>query len=185
MKKVLNIPNSISILRTVILVPLTVYFFATGQNLTALIFSLTILALDVLDGYLARKLKQETPAGVFLDMIGDNLFIGAVVITFLIIGHINFVMFSLMAAQRVTRLAFASYIFINTKGFYKPLHMKLIGGLLFIYIFTIPFLLEYFSRPKTSAITYIAILTTYLALIISILVAFFRYKKDRLKVERD
>lgn len=183
MKKIFNIPNSISIFRTIIIVPLIVYFFVTGENILALILSFLTLSLDVLDGYIARKLNRETKLGVFLDMIADNILIAAIVITFVIIGHINLIIFSLIAAHRVTRLALAAYLWINEKGFYKPVHIKLTGVILFIHIFTIPLLIEYFGQRISDIATYTVILVTYLALVIAIICAVTRHKKGTLKIE--
>ncbi|MBD3360447.1 hypothetical protein GF366_01445 [Candidatus Peregrinibacteria bacterium] len=182
MKKIFNIPNSISILRTIIIVPLIVYFFVIGENILALILSLLTLSLDVLDGYLARKFKQETKTGVFLDMMADNILIAAIVITFVIIGYIDLIIFSLIAAHRVTRLALASYFWINAKGFYKPVHIKLTGVILFIHIFTIPLLVEYFGQQVADIATYTVVLATHLALLTATIRAVIKHKKGTLEI---
>jgi CDP-diacylglycerol---glycerol-3-phosphate 3-phosphatidyltransferase len=74
----LNLPNGISFLR-ILLVPLLVlYLLSTNipNNLTisAVIFSLVAIS-DYFDGYLARKLKQETTLGKFLDPLADKILV--------------------------------------------------------------------------------------------------------------
>lgn len=67
----LNVPNSISALR-ILLVP--VLFFLAWKRLpifTALLAA--TLLMDILDGLLARVLRQQTPLGARLDSWGDFL----------------------------------------------------------------------------------------------------------------
>jgi CDP-diacylglycerol---glycerol-3-phosphate 3-phosphatidyltransferase len=72
----LNLPNGISLLR-ILLVPLLVlYLLSTNipnnSTIAAVIFILVAIS-DYFDGYLARKLKQETTLGKFLDPLADKI----------------------------------------------------------------------------------------------------------------
>ena len=67
-----DIPNVISILRIVLVVPLA-YFLWSQNYLTALILFLIGGLSDGLDGFLARRYKWETELGVILDPMGDKL----------------------------------------------------------------------------------------------------------------
>lgn len=73
----MNIPNSLTILR-IVLIPLMVAVFYMpfeGHYLVATgIFTLAAIT-DWLDGYLARKLDQSTPLGAFLDPVADKLMV--------------------------------------------------------------------------------------------------------------
>lgn len=70
----INIPNFISICRILLAIIIIFLLFQPEQSLRiiAFIMSLIIIPLDALDGYLARKLKQETKSGAFLDIISDR-----------------------------------------------------------------------------------------------------------------
>ena len=72
-----NLPNLLTILR-VLLIPVFVglfYFPSTKSNMiAALVFVIAALT-DMLDGYLARKLKQTTKFGAFLDPVADKIMV--------------------------------------------------------------------------------------------------------------
>lgn len=74
-----TVPNLITLFR-VILIPVfvTVYFleWRWAHEAGAFIFWLAAIT-DWFDGYLARKLKQSTPFGAFLDPVADKLIVGA------------------------------------------------------------------------------------------------------------
>ena len=67
-----NIPNIISILRIVLVVPIG--YFLWQQNYLVALFLFLIGGLsDGLDGFLARRYRWETELGVILDPMGDKL----------------------------------------------------------------------------------------------------------------
>ncbi|MFM7458075.1 MAG: CDP-alcohol phosphatidyltransferase family protein [bacterium] len=71
-----TLANLISLLR-VPLAPLSCYYFALSAKTEsdALFFSLmilTVIALDGLDGFIARSMKQESPIGAKLDIYCDR-----------------------------------------------------------------------------------------------------------------
>lgn len=68
----MNVPNSITIFR-IILVPVIVIFLIEGQELYALLAFLLAGIGDGLDGFLARALNQKTALGAFLDPLADKL----------------------------------------------------------------------------------------------------------------
>lgn len=67
-----DIPNIISILRIVLVVPIA-YFLWNQDYLIALVLFLIGGLSDGLDGFLARRYKWETDLGVILDPMGDKL----------------------------------------------------------------------------------------------------------------
>ncbi len=80
-----NLPNQLTMLR-VLFIPLLVivfylpwdwHFLASGA-----IFGVAALT-DLLDGYLARRLKQETPFGAFLDPVADKLIVAVALVLLL------------------------------------------------------------------------------------------------------
>jgi CDP-diacylglycerol--glycerol-3-phosphate 3-phosphatidyltransferase len=78
----LNIPNSITLLR-ILLIPIFITFFyldASWSHIAAaFIFWLAALT-DFLDGYLARKLNQFSAFGAFLDPVADKLIVAVALI---------------------------------------------------------------------------------------------------------
>jgi CDP-diacylglycerol--glycerol-3-phosphate 3-phosphatidyltransferase len=82
MKIPISIPNIITTVR-IGLIPLMVLLFYLpfkGHYLaTAIVFTVASVT-DWLDGYLARKLKQTTPFGAFLDPVADKLIVAVALI---------------------------------------------------------------------------------------------------------
>jgi len=86
----MNIPNSLTILRIILIPVFTVFLLLRipyGDYLAALIFIIAALT-DSLDGYLARKWKQITKLGIILDPIADKLLITAALVVFVELGKI-------------------------------------------------------------------------------------------------
>ena len=75
----LTIPNILTMFR-MLLIPVfvTVYFldWKWAHQAGAFLFWLAAIT-DWFDGYLARKLKQSTPFGAFLDPVADKLIVAA------------------------------------------------------------------------------------------------------------
>ncbi len=65
-----NIPNILSTLR-IIIAPILLYLAWFGHKNYFIIFLVTALLTDALDGFLARKLNATTKTGAKLDSIGD------------------------------------------------------------------------------------------------------------------
>jgi len=80
----LNWPNRITIVRILLVAPLVVGLLNAAGSDVARRLSLALLVLmglsDIVDGLLARRLKQETVLGRFLDPVGDKLLITAAVV---------------------------------------------------------------------------------------------------------
>lgn len=83
----MTVSNIITISRLVIL-PFIVYFLLTEQRVVAFLLMLISLLSDGLDGYLARRLNQESQLGKFLDPLCDKIFLAVVLITLLYIGAV-------------------------------------------------------------------------------------------------
>ena len=68
----LNLPNAISALR-ILMVPVLALLAFRGLGTAFTILLAASLLMDALDGYLARRLNQQTPLGAQLDSWGDFL----------------------------------------------------------------------------------------------------------------
>ena len=67
-----DIPNIISILRMVLVAPITYFLWYQNYSIALLLLLIGGLS-DGLDGFLARRYKWETELGVILDPMGDKL----------------------------------------------------------------------------------------------------------------
>ena len=73
--RVFTISNFLSILRIILIIPLSWFILSDNGDYEyhALILIVIMVASDYLDGYLARKLGQETPLGQYLDPVADKV----------------------------------------------------------------------------------------------------------------
>lgn len=88
-QRIFNIPNILTILR-VILVPFFIYFLFFDElefKIYAMIIFLFASITDFVDGYLARKWKQETELGKFLDPLADKILVTSAFLTFLLLDE--------------------------------------------------------------------------------------------------
>jgi CDP-diacylglycerol--glycerol-3-phosphate 3-phosphatidyltransferase len=84
----MNIPNLLTFIRIFLIPFFVVVFylpFEWSHFLSAFLFAIAALT-DWLDGYLARKLKQVSPLGEFLDPVADKLIV-AVALVLLVQSH--------------------------------------------------------------------------------------------------
>lgn len=78
-KKIITIPNIISFIRIVLIIPF-VFFFLNKKYIEAFSFIVVSGISDCFDGLIARKLNQISELGKLLDPIADKLTVVAVVI---------------------------------------------------------------------------------------------------------
>lgn len=79
MNKNINVPNALSVLRLILIVPF-VYFYLNGHILWAIVMLVISGLSDLFDGIIARKFNQITTLGQMLDPFADKLTQGAVAI---------------------------------------------------------------------------------------------------------
>ena len=76
------LPNYLTLIRIAAVILLVIMFhlpFEQKSTWCAVIFAIAMLT-DVFDGYLARKLNQESPFGAFLDPVADKLIVSVAII---------------------------------------------------------------------------------------------------------
>jgi CDP-diacylglycerol--glycerol-3-phosphate 3-phosphatidyltransferase len=86
-----NLPNSISLFR-VVLVPLLMVFLLVDiplGDIIALVIFVVAAASDSLDGYIARRTRQTTVMGAFLDPLADKLLITAALVSLVALGELS------------------------------------------------------------------------------------------------
>jgi CDP-diacylglycerol--glycerol-3-phosphate 3-phosphatidyltransferase len=89
-KGIINLPNSITLLRVGIIPVLFFLLFDPGRVWSLIIAILFIIAAltDLLDGYIARKYHIVTNMGKLLDPIADKLIVNTAMILMIPIGRI-------------------------------------------------------------------------------------------------
>jgi len=182
--KIINIPNLISFIRLVFLVPLAGYFFLTHQNWEGFAVSVVIIFSDIIDGQIARRFNQVTNIGVYLDATGDTTFLAVLFFSFLYLGYIDITVIALLAAHRFTRLALMLYISFYGKGYYIPKHIKATGFIPMLYVFLVPFIYQYCGKEMSQFITIGVAGITYVFLVISSFIAVYRFKRGLIKVQK-
>ena len=85
--KVLNIPNTLTITRIVI-IPVFITFIMYNKYLYALILFIIAALTDLLDGLFARIANQKTPLGTFLDPLADKFLLVSSFVIFSVNGWI-------------------------------------------------------------------------------------------------
>lgn len=87
----MNIPNLLTLFR-ILLVPVFMFFLLVkipyGQYIAAAVFIIAA-STDGLDGYIARKTKQITNLGKFMDPLADKLLVSAALISLVQLGKIS------------------------------------------------------------------------------------------------
>jgi CDP-diacylglycerol--glycerol-3-phosphate 3-phosphatidyltransferase len=86
-----NVPNGITFFR-VVLVPVLMTFLLVDVkygDLLALAVFVLAAASDSLDGYLARRFRQTTTLGAFLDPLADKLLVAAALISLIELGELS------------------------------------------------------------------------------------------------
>lgn len=82
----LTVPNAVSLLR-LLLVPFFWWLLLGPDQIGAAAWLVGLIATtDWIDGYLARRLGQVSPLGVFLDPLADRIMIASAVVGGLIVG---------------------------------------------------------------------------------------------------
>ena len=99
----LNIPNTLTILRILLIPVLVVVFYVPFHNhlvVAAGIFALAAVT-DWFDGYLARRLGQMTAFGAFLDPVADKLMVSVALV--LLVERHDTLLFTLAACVIIGR----------------------------------------------------------------------------------
>ena len=110
--RLFNLPNLLTLGR-IGAVPVLVILMAVGEGgrlvswLSALVFLLASLT-DLLDGYLARRYKQVTNVGRFLDPLADKLLVSAALIMLIPLGRAPAWLVFLIIGREITITALRS-----------------------------------------------------------------------------
>ncbi|MBA4602983.1 CDP-alcohol phosphatidyltransferase family protein [Thermoactinomyces mirandus] len=87
----MNLPNFLTLIRFILIPAYLVVFFSDMPWHVHWAFGIILLAglTDVIDGYLARRMRQITQLGIMLDPLADKLMMLSVFLSLLISGKIG------------------------------------------------------------------------------------------------
>lgn len=111
-KEIYYISNLVSILRILLIIPvsyLLLYKFES-ENTLIIILVLCMYFSDLLDGYLARKLNQVSEFGKIIDPLADKIAVISIAIILLILGKIPIWYVSVIVIRDVLILSFGIYL---------------------------------------------------------------------------
>jgi len=137
-QKIVNIPNSITLFRLLLAIPMIYFILARNYFYSAITF-IIIIIFDSFDGILARKLKQETEFGKFFDSTADASIMILAFFFLYIAKHSSFIILLLLVISRILSSFVVLYFYKRKRIFYKPFYTK--SGGFAIYILLIYLLL--------------------------------------------
>ena len=109
-------PNKVTLLRVVVGFA-AVCLFGRGAwaNLAAVGLTVAAIALDALDGHLARKKKMATPVGAQLDILGDRMIENVYFTYFAVVGMVSLWLPVLFFARVAATESFSRSLFSSCR----------------------------------------------------------------------
>jgi len=105
----LNLANGLTALR-IVLAPVFLLLYVEGDRLRALAAFAAAAATDVLDGLVARALRQHTRLGAFLDPIADKLLAACALVALAATGRLPWWLPVLVVSRDLAQLAGAALL---------------------------------------------------------------------------
>jgi cardiolipin synthase (CMP-forming) len=135
---VLTIPNLLSAVR-IVAIPLFCWLIARSDTrLAGIALFAIVVATDWVDGYVARRLGQESELGRILDPVADRLAIAAGILTFTIVGIFPFWAALLVLLRDVAvllggaTLLWARHLRVDVRGIGKVATLSLMAAITWI-----------------------------------------------------
>lgn len=113
-RQVLNLPNSLTLLRLAIL-PLILYFLLKDNLNWALRLLLVAGLTDSLDGLLARRLRQKTQVGMYLDPVADKLLLSSCFLVLAWNGRVPWLVSGLVLARDAAIIVVVVLLLLTTE----------------------------------------------------------------------
>lgn len=134
----MNLPNLISFIR-IIFIPLLVFLLLTKHTAIAVGIFVIVAISDYFDGYLARKLKQETNLGKFLDPLADKVLVISALLCLVELKAVSSVPVIMIVirdfavtALRLTAGSFGKIIAADKLGKYKTFILDIAVAMLIV-----------------------------------------------------
>jgi cardiolipin synthase (CMP-forming) len=143
LSKVLTAPNQLTLLR-MIFVPFVVIELVDGHYFWALVLFVVAGLSDGLDGLLARRLKQQTQLGQYLDPIADKLLLSTMFLVLSILRNIPWKYTIVVFSRDISILAASAVLFaiaglrdFRPSIFGKANTLSQISAIFFVLLFAI------------------------------------------------
>ena len=181
-----NIPNTLTLFRIALIPCLVLVYYVPEQNLPIELKNITATAIfvvaaitDWLDGYLARKLKQTSKFGAFIDPVADKLIIIASLLILVDLARLDVLIGLIIIGREFAVSALREWM--ATLGKPGSITVAFIGKLKTTFqMVAIPFLL-YDTNILFIPIALIGEFLIYIAALLTI-VSMFYYMKEAAKV---
>lgn len=112
--KNLNVPNALTVLRILLIIPF-VYFFVENKIIPAAVVLVVSGLTDMLDGMIARRFHQFTELGQMLDPLSDKMTQGAVVICLAVSQPVLIPLLAVFVVKEVLMVAGGIYLLKKNK----------------------------------------------------------------------
>lgn len=147
-KDLLNVPNSMSLLRIIITPTIIFFWFALDMPITALILGTVAGITDLFDGIVARKFNQVTELGALIDQLGDLVFESTAMLVGVMIGEVWAGVMIIYLFREFTVTVIRTYVFGNG-GKLPSSNLGKAKSSLIQYAFFLLFLGSILLRPGT------------------------------------
>ncbi|MBU0528566.1 CDP-alcohol phosphatidyltransferase family protein [bacterium] len=115
-ERILTLANFISLIRVFLVIPIIYYLQKPESTLILLILIIIAIASDALDGFFARKAREVTHLGMWLDPLADSIVIVSVTFYLVLLGTFPMWFFALFII-RYASIALPGLYFINNTNF--------------------------------------------------------------------
>jgi cardiolipin synthase (CMP-forming) len=158
----MNIPNSLTALRLVLVPVFLIIFFSDLPNsfLIAVLVFLAAGLTDILDGYIARKYNMITKWGSILDPLADKLMSLTVLLSLTIKNIIPGWVLLIIGIKEILMIAGAAVMFKRGANISAQVYGKASTALFYVAIIV----LEMFSRSLGLILIYATVLTALFSL---------------------
>ena len=146
--QIFNLPNSLTLLR-ILLIPVFTYFFVKGEYRIALIIFVVTGLTDMVDGFLARRLRKKTTLGAILDPTADKLLM---LVTFIVLAMRALVppWLSFLVILRDLWIAVGIWILqhLKKKLYFKPTRLSKLNTFFQLFTIFLAFLLTFLQAER-------------------------------------
>jgi cardiolipin synthase len=171
-RELLYLPNLLTLER-IVLVPIFLYYLATGRARVAFWIFIAASVTDVLDGLVARLMRLQTSLGGWLDPLADKLLVASAFITLTVLGEGRFpVWFTVLVLGRDAVIALGIGVLWLTGRRFQIEPTRLSKYATFLQLVTLAAALLYLAadRPAT-ALPYLRAIMALCAVMVSISVS--------------
>lgn len=184
----LNWPNLLTALR-VLLAPFMVLFLvrATHSHYTAaLVLFLVAAATDMIDGFLARRLRRVTDFGKFMDPLADKVIVVSALVSFLYMRLVPLWMVLAVVGRDLVITGFRSaaaargtFVYASSLAKFKTALLMFAIGMIMFHLAVPGWFGDAWSPRLDMALEWIVKITLWVAVILTLATGFWYFVKNR------